>query len=166
MRDATGNFREIESLDAVRALPASVSASVTFLANQGLEFRLRLGVEKTLYEHLAELETVDALVAVDEITRDLAAKNAPIARKELSDFVRHYSEPRADSQKALWRYLTSAFSLLDRLKTEAETHLQQARSLEAAGKKSEALREQEQVYRIYPNPVTAEKIRQLKTQVR
>src|SRR5207247_11186927 len=116
VRDATGNFRVIDRLDAVRALPAPVSARVTFLANQGREFRLKLGYETALYECLDEIATVDALIVVDEITRDLAAKDTPAARKELANFVKHYSEPSADNRKPLWRYLSSAFSLCDRLK--------------------------------------------------
>ena len=150
----------------MRALPAPVSARVTFLANQGREFRLKLGYETALYECLDEIATVDALIAADEITRDLAAKDTPAARKELSTFLTRYSEPRAEDRKALWRYLSAAFSLCDRSKNEAEPHLQQARSLESAGKKAEALREYQEIYRIYPNPLTADKIRQLESQSR
>ena len=166
VRDVTGNFREIERLDGVRPLPAPVSANVTFLANRGREFRLKLGIEKTLYEYLDEIETIDGLVSVDVMTRALAAKDAPAARKELSTFLTRYTEPRDDERKALWRYLRSAFSLCDRSKTEAEPHLQQARSLESAGKKAEALREYQEIYRIYPNPLTADSIRQLQAQSR
>jgi hypothetical protein len=166
VKDATGDFREIDRLDSVRPLPAPVSASVTFLANQGGEFRLKLGSETVLYECLDEIATVDALISVDEVTRDLAAKDAPAARKELLNFVKHYSEPSAADRKALWRYLSSAFSLCDRLKTEAEPHLQRAQSFESAGKKSEALREYQEIYRLYPNPLTAEKIRQLERSAR
>jgi len=166
VRDATGKFRAIERLDAVRALPAPVSAKVTFLANQGREYRFKMGYERTLYEHLDELETVDALVAVDEITRDLAAKDVPAARKELSAFLRRYSEPTAEDRKAMWRYLNSAFSVCDRSKTEAAARLPRALSLDSAGKKSEALREYREIYQIYPNPLTAEKIRQLESQPR
>ena len=49
---------------------------------------------------------------------------------------------------------------------EAETHLQQAQSLDSAGKTSEALREYQEIYRTYPNPITAAKIRQLEAQPR
>jgi len=52
------------------------------------------------------------------------------------------------------------------LKNEAESHLQQAQSLRSAGKKSEELREYQEIYRIYPNPITAEKIRQLEDEPR
>ena len=57
-------------------------------------------------------------------------------------------------------------SLCNRLKNEAEAHLQKAQSLGSLGKKSEALREYQEIYRIYPNPITAEKIRQLEGQPR
>jgi hypothetical protein len=77
-----------------------------------------------------------------------------------------YPEPPGDNQKRLWRYLTSALSLCNRLKDQAEAHLKGAHSLEMAGKKSEAIREFQEIYRIYPNPATAEKIRQLEAQPR
>jgi len=166
VREATGNFREIEQLDAVQPLPPPVSTNVTLLANQMGEFRLKLGYETTMYEHLSEIETATALVLVDEMTRDLAAKNAPAARKKLSDFMKRSSEPNDGNRKPLRRYLTSALSLCDRSKTEAEAHLQKARSFGSAGKKSEALREYQEISRIYPNPVTAERIRQLEGESR
>lgn len=166
VRDATGNFRQIDRLDQVKSLPPTVSSHVTLLANQALEFRTRLGYEVTYYECLTEIQAVDALVAVDEVTRNLADKDAPSARRTLSTFTKRYSEPAADAQKPLWRYLVSMFSLCDRLKNEAEGHLPRALSLETAGKKSEALQELREIYRIYPNPVTAEKIKQLQAQLR
>lgn len=164
VRDATGNFREIDRLDAVAALPGLVSANVISLAGRAHELSVKLGYETTLYECLAEMETVDALIVVDEVTHDLVAKDTPAARQKSSDFLKRSSEPSGDTQKPLWRYLTSAFSLCDRLKNEAKPHLQQARSLESAGKKSEALREYQEINRIYPNRVTADKIRQLESQ--
>jgi hypothetical protein len=166
VRDATGNFHEIDRLETVQNLPAPVSASVTILADRARDFRAKVGYEVAAYECLAEIEAVDALILVDEITRDIAAKDAPAARKKLSGFLKRYHEPTADNQKPLSRYLTSALSLCNRLRDEAETHLQQAQSLASAGKKSEALREYQEIYRIYPNPVTAEKIRQLEGQPR
>jgi hypothetical protein len=164
--DATGNFREIERLEQVKALPASVSTKVTFLANQARQFRARVGYEVSYYECLTEIETIDALVVVDEVTGDLAAKDAPAARKMLMTFVKPYSKPSADDLKPLWGYLNSASLLCDRLKNEAATHLPRARSFESAGKKSEALAEYREIYRIYPNPITADKIKQLENKPR
>jgi hypothetical protein len=164
VRDATGNFREVNQLQQVRSLPASASARVTFLANEAREFRAKLGYEVTYYECLAEIQAVDALTVVDEATGDIAAKDTPSARKTLETFRTRYSEPTAEAQKPLWRYLVSLFSLCDRLKTEAEGHLQRALSLESAGKKADALQEYREIERIYPNPVTAAKIRQLESQ--
>jgi hypothetical protein len=164
VRDATGNFREVDRLEQVRNLPPSVSAHVTLLANQAREFRAVLGYEVTYYECLAEIQTVDALGIVDEVSRDIAAKDTPSARKTLETFRTRYSEPTAETQKPLWRYLVSLFSLCDRLKTEAEGHLQRALSLQSAGKKADALQEYREIERIYPNPITAEKIRQLESQ--
>jgi hypothetical protein len=166
VRGATGNFREIDRLDQVKTLPPVVSAHVTLLANQALQFRATLGYEVAYYECLAEIQAVDALVVVDEATRNLAAKDAPSARTTLLNFTKRYSEPAAAEQKPLWRYLVSVFSLCDRLKNEAQGHLPRALSLETSGKKSEALQELREVYRIYPNPLTAEKIKQLQAQLR
>jgi hypothetical protein len=163
VRDATGNFLEVERLEQVKSLPSSVTASVTLLANQAQAFRAVLGYDVTYYEVLTEIETIDALVLVDDVTRDLVAKNAPVARKKLLTFVQRYAKPTTDSQKPLWRYLDSLFAICDRLKTEAAALLPRARSLESAGKKTEALREYREIYRLYPNPDTAEKIRQLQS---
>jgi hypothetical protein len=164
VRDATENFREVERLEQVRSLPPAASSHVTLLANQAREFRAKLGYEVTFYECLAEIQAVDSLVVVDEATRDIAAKDTPTARKTLSVFRSRYSEPTADAQKPLWRYLVSNYSLCERLKTEAEGHLTRAHSLESQGKKADALREYREIERIYPNPITAEKIRQLESQ--
>ena len=161
VRDATGNFREIDRLEAVQNLPAPASASVTALAARARDFRMKVGDEVAVYEFLAEIEAVEMLVLVDETTRDIAAKDVPAARRTLSAFLKRYHEPAADSQKRLSRYLNSMLSLCNRSKDEAETHLERAKSLDSAGKKSEALREYQEIYRIYPNPITADKIRQL-----
>ena len=161
VRDATGNFREIDRLEAVQNLPGPVSAGVTVLAARAADFRMKVGYEVAAYECLAEMEAVEALVLVDETARDITAKDVPAARRKLSGFLKRYHEPTADNQKPLSRYLTSVLSLCDRSKNEAETHLKRAKSLDSAGKKSEALREYQEIYRIYPNPITADKIRQL-----
>ncbi len=166
VRDATDNFREIDRLEQVRSLPPAASSHVTLLANSARDVRARLGYEVTFYECLSEIQTVDALVVVDESTRDIEAKDAPTARKTLELFRTRYSEPSSEAQKPLWRYLISIYSLCDRLKTEAEGHLQRARSLESEGKKADALGEYREIYRIYPNKVTSERIRLLETQSR
>lgn len=164
VRHATGDFRNTDRLEAIQNLPATVSASVTVLAARAADFRMKVGYEVAAYECLAEIEAVEALVLVDEIARDIAAKDTPTARKKLSAFIKRYHEPTAESQKPLARYLNSVLSLCNRAKDEAETHLKQAQSLGSAGKTSEALREYQEIYRIYPNPITAERIRQLEGQ--
>ena len=161
VKEATHDFRPVERLDQVKGLPPAVSSHVTLLANQAREFGARLGYEVTYFECLAEIQSVDSLVVVDEATGDIAARNAPTARKSLAAFRKRYSEPTAESQKPLWRYITEMLSLCDRSKSEAEGHLQRAHSLESEGKKDEALREYREILRIYPNTITAEKIRQL-----
>jgi hypothetical protein len=45
VRDATGNFREIDRLEAVQNLPAPVSASVTVLGTRARDFRTKVGYE-------------------------------------------------------------------------------------------------------------------------
>jgi hypothetical protein len=51
--------------------------------------------------------------------------------------------------------------LCSRLEQEANVHVQRAQSLAAASRPSEAIREYQEAYRVFPNPATAEKIRQL-----
>jgi len=162
VRDATGNFLEVERLDQVKSFPSSVTANVALLSSEAVAFRAVLGYDVTYYEVLTEIETIDALVLVDAVTRDLLAKDTPRARNRLATFVQR-AKPSADSQKPLWSYLDSLYSLCDRLKTEAAALLPRARSFEQAGKKAEALREYREIYRLYPNPETAEKIRQLQS---
>jgi len=161
VKGATGNFHEVDRLDQVRALPSGASSHVTLLANQARLFRAQLGNEVTFYECLNEIQAVDSLVVLDEATRDIAAKDTPTGRKNLEIFRSRYSEPTGEAQKPLWRYLMSILSLCDRLKTEAEAHLTRAHSFELEGKKLEALKEYQEISRIYPNAVTKEKIRQL-----
>jgi hypothetical protein len=166
VRDATGNFREIDRLEAVKKLPAPASSSTTVLAARARDFRTKVGFEVAAYECLAEMEAVEALALVDEITRDIVAKDTPAARRKLSAFLKRYHEPTAENQKPLARYLNSALSLCNRSKNEAESHLPRAQSLGSDGKTAEALREYQEIYRIYPNPMTAERIRQLEAQPR
>jgi hypothetical protein len=160
--DATGNFHEIDRLDSVQKLPVPVSERVGSLAERARDFRSKLGYEAgALQECRTETETVDALSVVDQITRSIAAKDTSQANSRLANFLKNNPNPTADSQKALWRYLTSMRSLCNRLEKEADTHLQQAQSLSAAGKTSDAIREYKEAYRTFPKPATAEKIRQL-----
>lgn len=161
VKESTGNFREVERLDQIKALPPTASSHVTLLANQARLFRAQLGYEVTFYECLSEMQAVDSLVVIDEATRDIAAKDTPTARKNMSVFRSRYSEPTSESQKPMWRYILSLYSLCDRLKTEAQEHLTRAHSFESEGKKAEALREYQEISRIYPNAITTEKIRQL-----
>jgi len=161
--DATGDFREIDRLESVQKLPAPVSESVDSLVDRARDFRSKLGYETALRECRTETGTVDALSAVDQVTRNIAANNAPAASSRLADFLKSNPEPTADSQKALWRYLTSMQLLCSRLEKEAEIHLQRARSLASAGRTGDAIREYQEAYRTFPNPATAEKIHQLQS---
>jgi hypothetical protein len=159
--DATANFHEIDRLESVQKLPAPVSESVGSLVERARDFRAKVGYETALHEYRAETETVDALSVVDQITRNIAANDASEANARVADFLKSNPEPTADSQKGLWRYLTSVRLLCSRSERDADIHLQRAKSLASAGKTSEAIREYQEAYRIFPNPVTAEKIRQL-----
>jgi hypothetical protein len=161
MKAATGDFKPVEHLDQVQNLPSSVSANVTYLSVYAQQFRAVVGYETTYYECLDQVETVDALVLGEEAIRDLANKDAPGARKALERYSRSTTEPAAADRKALSRYLISIFSLCEKAKDEAAPHLERAKSLENSGKKSEALGEYREIYRIYPNPFTAQKIKQL-----
>jgi hypothetical protein len=159
--DATGNFREIDRLDSMQKLPGPVSESVVSLIDRARDFRSKLGYETALRECRTETETVDALSAVDQVTRNIAAGDASEASSKLADFLKNNPEPIADSQKTLWRYLTSMRLLFSRSQKEANIHLQRAQSLASTSKNGEAVREYREAYRAFPNPATAEKIRQL-----
>jgi hypothetical protein len=160
--EATGNFSEIDRLDLVQKLPQPVSESIGSLVNRARDFRSKLGYEAgALQECRTETETVDALSVVDQITRSIAAKDTSQANSGLANFLKNNPNPTADSQKALWRYLTSVQSLCNQLEKEADTHFQRAQSFSAAGKTSDAIREYKEAYRTFPKPATAEKIRQL-----
>jgi hypothetical protein len=161
--EATENFRGIDRLESVGKLPTLVSESVGSLVHRARDFRSKLGYETALSECRTETETVDALSAVDQITRSIAGNDASEANTKLADFLKNIPEPSADSQKPLWQYLNSLRQLCSRLEKDADSHLQRAQSLAAASRTSEAIREYQEAYRIFPNPVTAEKIRQLQT---
>src|SRR5438477_5962498 len=159
--DATGNFPEIDRLDSVQQLPPPVSESVASLVDRARDFRAKVGYETALSECRSETETVDALSAVDQSTRNIASNNASAANSGLTDFLKDNPEPMVDTQRPLWRYLTSMRLLCSRLEKEAETHLERAGAFASAGRTGDAIREYQEAYRTFPNPATAEKIRQL-----
>lgn len=159
--DATGNFHEIDRLDSAQQLPAPVSESVASLVDRARDFRAKLGYETALSECRSETETVDALSAVDQSTRNIAGNDASAANSGLTDFLKNNPEPMVDTQRPLWRYLTSMRLLCSRLEKEAEMHSQRAGAFASAGRTGDAIREYQEAYRIFPNPATAEKIRQL-----
>ena len=160
--DATGNFREIDRLDSVRQLPPPVSESVASLVDRARDFRAKVGYETALSECRSETETVDALSAVDQGTRNIAGNDASAANSGLTDFLKDNPEPMVDTQRPLWRYLTSMRLLCSRLEKEAEIHLERAGAFASAGRTGDAIREYQEAYRTFPNPATAEKIRQLR----
>ena len=161
MKEASGNFKPIEHLDQMKTLPSSISANVTYLSVYAQQFNSVLGHDTMYYECLDEVETVAALVLAEEATRDLANKDAPAARKTLMNFANRTAEPPSEDRKALARYLNSIYFTCEKAKADAEPHLKQAKTLEAAGKKSEALTEYREIDRIYPNPLASDKIKQL-----
>ena len=161
--EATGNFHEIDRLDLVQQLPPPVSESVSSLVDRARDFRAKLGYETALSEYRTETATVDALSAIDQITRNISGKDASAANSRLGDFLKSNPEPMVDNQKPLWRYLTSIRLLCNRLEKEAETHLQRAQASASAGRTGDAIREYQEAYRAFPNPATAEKTRQLQS---
>ena len=161
VQEATDNFRGVDRLDGVQQLPPSVSESVGSLVDRARAFRAKVGYEAALSECRAETETVDALSAVDQITRNLASNDALEASAKVGDFLKNNPEPSAESEKALWSYLTSVRQLCASLENDATVHLHRAQSLAAASRPAEAIREYQEAYQLFPNPTTAEKIRQL-----
>ena len=163
-KSATNGFTEVKKLDDVQTLPPPVSGRVSALANQARDLRAKLGYEVAMYECGAETATTEALVTIDQSTQDLLAKNAPAARLKLTNFFKRYSRPNRDDQVPLWRYVGSILDACKHARKDAETRLERAKSLESAGKMDEALREYEGIFRIYPNAITADKIRSLQPQ--
>jgi hypothetical protein len=163
VNDATGNFHGVDRLDSVQQLPTPVSENVGSLVDRARDFRARLGYETALSECRAETETVDALSTLDQSTRNIADNDAAAASSGLNDFLKNNPEPTADSQRPLWRYLASIRSLCSRLEKEAGIHSQRAQAFASAGRNGDAIREYQEAYRIFPNPATGEKIRQLQS---
>lgn len=161
--DATGNFREIDRLDSVPQLPPPISESVDSLVDRARDFRAKLGYETALHECRSETETVDALAALNQSAREVAASDAAGANSRLSEFLKNNPEPMVENQKALFRYLTSMRLLCAGLEKEAEIHLQRADSFAAEGRTGDAIRECQEAYRIFPNPAIVEKIHQLQS---
>lgn len=161
MGNATNRFREVSQIASLSRLSEPVSASVESLAGQAAEIRTKLGYEVAMYECGAETATVDGLITAEEAMRDFTGKNAPVGRQKLMAFFKRFPAPTRDNQKPLWRYNRSILMSLDKARAEAENHLQRAKAFETAGKKAEALREYREIYRIYPNPITADKIKLL-----
>jgi len=161
VRDATGNFREIENLDSVQAFPTSVTRNVQSLAERGRELGPK-GADHGVLQ--SEAATSDALFVAEETTSALASKDATGADLKLTQFLNKHPAAPTDAQKPLWRYLTSTRDLCDRRQQEADGHLQRAQSLLAAGRAKEAVAEYEAANRLFPSPLIAEKIRQLASQ--
>jgi len=163
-KSATSGFIEVQKLDDVKTLPSPVSESISALAAHARDFRAKLGYEAAMYECGAETATTEALLTLDQATHDLSEKNAPAARLKLKNFSTRYSRPNRDNQIPLWRYLASILNSCNQARKDAETRLELARSLESAGKKDDALREYEGIFRLYPNTIIADKIRSLQPQ--
>ena len=159
--EATGNFHEIEGLDSVPKWPAQVTDSVSSLIDRARDVRSELGDESAVEECRPEIETINALSVADQVTQDMAGNDASLASTKLNGFLQSNPEPPADDQKPLWHYLISLQLSFSRAETEAQAHLELGKSLAEANKTSEAIREYQKAYQIFPNPATAEKIRQL-----
>lgn len=161
MRDATEKFREVDRIDSLSELPSSISTGVETLTEQARDIRFKFGYEVAMYECGAETATVDALGTVVAATRDLTQKNAPVGRVKLMNFFKRYPASPTDKQKPLWRYTASMLMTCNKVKKQAEDHLQRAKAFEASGNKADALGEYKEIYRLYPNAVTADKIKLL-----
>jgi hypothetical protein len=159
--DATGSFHEVDQLDSVQELPTPVSETVDALMDRARDVRAKLGYEAALRECRIETQTADALSVVDQVTHNLASGNAGEAVIRVNEFLKNNPEPPSGTQKSLWGYLASVRSSGSRLEKDADVHLQQAQLFVSAGKISDAIREYQEAFRIFPTPATAEKIRKL-----
>ena len=159
--EATDDFRTADRIESVPKLPAAVSDSVNSLVQRARDFRAKVGYETAVHDYKTETETVDALSAVDQVSRNIASKDASAASAKLSEFLKSNPKASADNQRPLWQYLTSIQQLCSRSEKDANVHAQRAESFAAANRTGEAIREYQEAYRIFPNPAIAEKIRQL-----
>jgi hypothetical protein len=159
--EATDNFHGVERLDAVGQLPGHLSESVTSLVQRARDFRAKVGYETALRDYRAETQTVDALSAIEQVTRSIATNDASAANAKLTDFLKANPEPAAENERPLWQYLNSMQQVCSRSAREADFHMKRAESFAAASRNSEAIREYQEAYRAFPNPAIWEKIRQL-----
>ena len=166
VRKATDNFHEIDRIETAAKLPEAISANIASLAEQATALRAKHGYAAAFYDCGAETATTDGLFTLDQTLRDLTEKNAPSGRQRAMSFFKRYPSPTRDNQKPLWRYLISISTTTSKAKARAEEYLKRAKDFEAAGKKSEALREYQEIYRVYPNPIVADKIKDLQQKSR
>jgi len=96
--EATDDFRTADRLESVPKLPEAVSDSVGSLVQRAREFRAKVGYETAVHDYKAETETVDALSAVDQVTRNIAGKDASAASARLTDFLKSNPEPGATTK--------------------------------------------------------------------
>jgi hypothetical protein len=156
-----GGVHDISSFDNVKQLPSPVSDSIDKLVDHARRLREKVDSVLALEQCRNETVTAEALQTINEISRNIAAANALVAGSQVSSFLQAHPEPLVDEQKPLWTYLESIRAFCSRRQQDATIHLQRAKSFFSAGRPSDAVREYQEAYRVFPNPQTATKIKEI-----
>lgn len=156
------DYREIRTLSDARALPAPTSEAIARAAEHAREFRRRVGYADSLRECATETAMIDALVAYDHALKALQSGDGPSARASADSLLREHPQTPSSDQKPLWNAIGSIASLCGSASAEASEHSKTAASLARSGKTSEATKEYEKAYAIFPDPKITETIKKLK----
>src|SRR5439155_15088017 len=121
----------------------------------------QVGSDTALDQCRKETVTADALQVINKVTQNIAAADALAAGSDVSSFLQRNPEPLSDEQKPLWTYLVLIRALCNGHEKDANIHIKRAEAFFAAGKSSDAIREYQEAYRVFPNPETATKIKEI-----
>lgn len=155
-------FKTYKAFAEVKPVPPELATEIGAAADAARDFRRQVGYEIALRDCATDTAIVDALVAFESATRDIAAGNAPRASDSLQSFRKEHAASPDDAHKPLWSWLDSIMTLCAEMEADAKVHLERAESLASAAKTGDAVREYQEAYRIYPDPAVAEKIKKLR----
>lgn len=157
-------FKAASSLNEVSQLSFGLAAEVRQMSKSARVFRKSVGYALALRECRVETRILDALATLDTATRDLKSGDAESAMKQLNQF--HQNDPGDPPVllQPLYEALTNLGTLSSDLQRESQIHADRARTLAAAGKIEEALKEGKRAYDILPDPKIARMIEEIREQ--
>lgn len=159
---ASGVLKEVPTLDDVQELPGPLVTAIVELREKAEAFREKIDDDDLHAVGRADLHTAAALGRLQKAVGSVRSADVPSAKAELSLF--HDNTPTADNdaQKPLWKYLDALRVLCNDAAEQARPHLERARSSTNAGQNGEAIKEYQQAYKLYSDPVTAQVIKRLR----